>query len=196
MQSKLISDSKFLQFKSAQSPNGSEWYYVHRTNDSKSHDSAVVITTLIKNNDSYDFLFLKTQRPPLYAESKASFCLESPAGLIGDVNKEETLIDCTKKELLEEAGLCADKIFIELINSSTSSGLSSETLSYITAIVDNPIEVQAPVDDGGIIVERLKIPSKDIRTYLQNLNPKEISVAAATVCGIFFALERVFSNHC
>ena len=61
----LISHSKFLDFKSAKSPAGHDWYYVKRTNDKKTHDSAVVITTLVKKDGEYNFLFLKTKRPHL-----------------------------------------------------------------------------------------------------------------------------------
>lgn len=189
----IISSSKFLDFKSAKSPQGHDWYYVKRNNDSSEHDSAVVITTLVKNKqtDEYDFLLMKTKRPPLYAEKKSDFCIESPAGLIGDINENETLEECAKKELLEEAGLSANKIFIEMKNCSTSSGLSSETLSFVTAIVNEYNVISQPVSDGGIIVERFFVPAKNIRQYLFDINNKENSVATATVCGIYFALARI-----
>lgn len=187
----VIAKTKFLEFKSAKSPSGKDWYYVRRTNDTDKHDSAVVITTLVKKDGEYNFLLFKNVRPPLTAENKATFCLESPAGLIGDVDTSETLIECAKKELLEEAGLASDKLFIELENCSTSAGLSCETLSYVTAVVDEYKIVQEPVDDGGIIVERFLVPVKEILNYLNSLDKKEISVAAATVCGIFYAKARI-----
>lgn len=188
---KTIATTKYLEFKSVKSPSGHDWCYVKRTNDSNEHDSAVIITTLIKNNDDYDFLFIKTKRPPLYAENKSEFCLESPAGLIGDNDINEKLLDCAKKELLEETGLIASKLYLELLNSSSSSGLTSETLSYITAVVDNQKIVQPPVTDGGIILEWLKVPSKDVLHFLQSQNNKSLSIASATVCGIYFALNRI-----
>lgn len=187
----IINKTKFLEFKSAKSPSGNDWYYVKRTNDTPLHDSAVVITTLVKVDNEYNFLFLKTSRPPLTAENKSEYCLESPAGLIGDIDKNESLIKCAKKELLEEVGLECDKLFVELKNCSTSSGLSSETLTYITAIVDNYQIINNPVSDGGIIVDRFLVPIKDIHSYLMELDNKIFSIASATVCGIFFALDRV-----
>ena len=188
---KTIATTKYLEFKSAKSPSNHDWCYVKRTNDSSFHDSAVAITTLIKINNEYNFLFLKTKRPPLYAENKALFCLESPAGLIGDVNKKEDLIECTKKELLEETGYCADEIYIELTNCCTSAGLSSETLTFVTAIINDDKIVSQPMNDGGIILERIFIPVKDVKTFLNNLNKEEYSIAAATICGIFYALNRI-----
>ena len=186
----IINSTKYLDFKSAKSPSGADWYYVKRTNDNK-FDSAVVITTIVKKEDVYHFLFLKTKRPPIYAESKANFCLESPAGLIGDIDKTESVISCAKKELLEEAGLIADNIYLELTNSSTSAGLSSETLSYVTAIVNNYEIKEKPVDDGGIIAERFLVKVNEICNYLDNLDKKEISISAPTICGVFYALKRL-----
>lgn len=187
----ILYNTKFLEFKSAKSPSNKDWYYVRRTNDTNEHDSAVVITTLVKKDNEYNFLLFKNVRPPLSAENKAKYCLESPAGLIGDINCNEDTLECAKKELLEEAGLIASDIFLELINCSTSAGLSSETLSYVTAIVDEYKLVKEPVDDGGIIVERFLVPCDKIYSYLNSLDKNENSIAAATVCGIFYALQRL-----
>ena len=190
MENKVLYETKFLQLKSAISPSGHDWYYVRRANDSNEKDSAVVITTLIKKNNEYHFLLLKTRRPPIYSEDKAEFCLESPAGLIGDIDCDETLIKCAKKELLEETGHAAEKIYVELLNSSTSAGLSSETISYVTAVIDEDRILKDPVSDGGIIEARTYVPASKIRQFLVETS-KNLSVATATVCGIFFALERI-----
>ena len=189
----ILNKTNFLEFKSAKSPSNKDWYYVRRTNDTNEHDSAVVITTLVKINNEYNFLLMKTNRPPISVENKAKYCLESPAGLIGDVDCSEDVIQCAKKELLEEAGLICNKLYLELTNCSTSAGLSSETLSYVTAIVDDYVIKQEPVSDGGIIIERFLVPASQIQEYLSNNNHKETSIAAATVCGIYFALNRLKS---
>lgn len=187
----IISKTKFLEFKSAKSPSGKDWFYVRRCNDTNEHDSAVVITTLVKLENGYNFLLFKTVRPPINAENKAKYCLESPAGLIGDNDCDENTLDCAQKELLEEGGLVADKMYLELTNCSTSAGLSSETLSYVTAIVEKYDLKQEPVSDGGIIKDRFFVPADEIFAYLNNIDKKEISVSAALVCGIFWALKRI-----
>ena len=48
-----------------------------------------------------------------------------------------------------------------------------------------------PIDDGGIIQERFRVPVSKINEYLKNLDTKEVSIAAATICGIFYALNRI-----
>lgn len=185
--------SKYLEFKSASFNNDSKWYYVKRTNDSLNHDSAVVITTVVKVNNEYNFIFLKTKRPPIVSENKSLYSLESPAGLIADENNFETLIDCTKKELLEEAGITADKIFIEITNCPTSGGLTSETISYATAISDSYEIVSNPVSDGGIIQDRILVPVNSFESFIRNIDCQKVSVASSLVTGVYFALTRL--NH-
>ena len=82
-------------------------------------------------------------------------------------------------------------MYTELINSSTSAGLTSETLSYVTAFVENYTIIEQPISDGGIIVERFLIPVKDIYNFLKETNQEKYSIASPTVCGIFYALKRL-----
>lgn len=188
---KIVCKTPYLDFKYAISPCGNPWHYVKRTNDSKTHDSAVVITTIVKISNEYNFLFLKTKRPPIYCENKAQYCLESPAGLIGDENTKESLIDCIKKELLEETGYVADDIFVELANSSTSAGLTSETITYATAIINNDNRISVPISDNGVILDRIFVPVNNIRNYINSIDKKSVSISSALVCGLFFALNRL-----
>ena len=187
----IINSTKFLEFKSTSSPQEGDWFYVRRTNDKSDRDSAVVITTLVKIDNIYHFLFLKTKRPPILAENKAEFCLESPAGLVGDIIEDEKILDCARKELFEEGGLKADRLYLELTNSATSAGLSSETLSYVTAFVDDDTIISKPVDDGGIIVDRFYIKTSDLFDFLSKINQNHISISSPTVCGLFYAVKRL-----
>lgn len=187
----IIKKTKFLEFKSAKSPSNHDWYYVRRTNDTNKHDSAVVITTIANINNKNNFLLLKTKRPPMYNEGKCEFSIESPAGLIGDINKNEDLLECAKKELIEEAGIEEAKLFFEQKNCSTSNGLSSETLSFVSAFCDEKNITKTPQSDGGIIVERFFIETDKINDFIFNLDPKKYSLATATIAGIYFALNRI-----
>lgn len=187
----IVNKTKYLEFKVTQEPLKREWHYVKRTNDSNNHDSAVAITTLVKMENGYNFLFLKTCRPPIFAENKAKYCLESPAGLIGDENCNEELLECVKKELLEETGYVTDKLYIELKNSSTSAGLSSETLTYVTAIVEDNKHVSKPIDDNGVIIDRIFVPVQELKSFLSSLNKNEYSISSALICGVYFALYRL-----
>lgn len=188
--SKVVSHSKYLDFKSTKADSGSLWFYVKRNNDSTEHDSAVVITTLVKIKNKYNFLFLKTKRPPMTAEKKANYCLECPAGLIGDENKKENLEACLKKELLEETGLKADEIFVEAKNISSSCGLTSETLTFVTAIVKEEVFYSRPESDGGVILDRIYVPYYDIESSINSLSDLGYSVSGALICGVYFAKNR------
>ncbi|MBR2068836.1 MAG: hypothetical protein IJ877_03645 [Candidatus Gastranaerophilales bacterium] len=187
----VVNKTKYLEFKCAKSPTNSDWHYVKRTNDKEGHDSAVVITTIVKKPTGYNFLFITTDRPPLKAENKALFCLESPAGLIADEDENEQLLDCVKKELLQETGYKPDKIFVELKNSSTSAGLTSETITYVTAVIENDVIHEKPLDDGGIIKDRFFIPVSKIYSFFNMVDTSKMSIASSTICGVFYALVRV-----
>jgi len=187
----MIYKTKYLEFKDVLKPSGALWHYVKRTNDKNSHDSAVIVTTVVKKDNIYNFLLLKTSRPPITAENKAKYCIECPAGLIGDENKSETLIECAKKELLEEGGYIADEMFIELTNSCTSAGLTSETLSFITAIVEDDSLKSTPISDDGIILDRIFVPTNKIYEYLSDIDNKTVSIASSALAGIFYALRRI-----
>ena len=186
-----IIKTQYLEFKYADTESGGKWHYVKRTNDSNSHDSAVVITTIVKIDNEYNFILLKTKRPPMLAENKSQYCIESPAGLIADENSNETLFECAKKELLEEAGIKSDNIYLELTNSPTSSGLSSETLSYITSISDKYEIIKEPVSDNGVIFERFNIPVDKIFEFISNNDNSVVSIASCTITGIYLGLNRL-----
>ena len=127
----------------------------------------------------------------MYNEDKCEFSIESPAGLIGDINKNEDLLECAKKELIEEAGIEEAKLFFEQKNCSTSNGLSSETLSFVSAFCDEKNITKTPLSDGGIIVERFFVETDKINDFIFNLDPKKYSLATATIAGIYFALNRI-----
>jgi len=191
---KILYHTEFLDLKSTESASGHDWFYVHRTNDIQNRDSAVAITLIVKKDGIYNYLILKTLRPPINAENKAKFCLESPAGLIGDIDKNEDLLAAAKKELLEETGYIADKMYFESKNLSSSSGLTSETLSFVTAISENDKTASEPMNDGGVIVERIFIPCDKVYETLNSFDYKEYSVSSALLAGLYFAQNRFKNN--
>ncbi|MDD3419585.1 MAG: NUDIX hydrolase [Candidatus Gastranaerophilales bacterium] len=177
---KILFETKFLQMKQAPSPSGNPWYYSHRPNI----NGVVVIVPIIDE----EILFLETYRPPIAQEGFAQSCIELPAGLVGDMDKQETLIDAAKKELLEETGLRAESLKVCAQNCASSSGATSEIFAIVIAkIKDKTIDYEALTSDGGIIKERHYIPKKDVRAWLKKQQSLSKSVTAQTYAGLFFA---------
>jgi ADP-ribose pyrophosphatase len=179
---KILFETKFLQMKQAQSPSGNPWYYAHRPNI----NGIVVIVPVIEDA----ILFLETYRPPIAQEKIAEHCIELPAGLVGDIDREETMIEAAKKELLEETGYSADSIEICAQNCSSSPGATSEVFTLVIArINDRTIDEKSLTSDGGIIVKRHLVKIKDIKAWLDAQMKQGKSVTAQTYAGLFFALH-------
>lgn len=183
-QSEIIRSTLFLDFKQAKSPHNKPWYYVKRSNSK----GAICILPLILSPEGAEIVFLETKRPAIYAEGISDTCIEIPAGLVGDENKEETFEMAAKKELLEETGYMADEIKIVLSNIASSTGLSSEVFSVAIAKITNKrVYRETLSSDGGIIYKRHNVPLNDAKNWL-----KEQSKDGKTIAGqVYVALSQL-----
>ena len=186
IENKILFDSKYLQLKTTKSPNGEfDWTYAHRPNTkSAQSDAVVIIPVLHENNDKY-IIFLETRRPPIYAENKAETCIELPAGLIGDVRNNESIIEAAKTELLEETGYIADKIQLIIENSSSSGGCLSETIAYTIADIIDTKQKEIPSSDNGVIVAHHKINIKNINEWIITQAKEKKSVSSQTLGALY-----------
>lgn len=125
----LLYDTKYLQLKSTKSKSGNDWVYAHRPNAK----DVVVILPLINNKQ---VLFLIEERPPLQAEGIAKYSIALPAGLVGDERIGETIEEAINAELMEEAGLKADRLEIKTRKTASSPGCISETVTIAIAYVN------------------------------------------------------------
>lgn len=181
--SEILFKTKYLQLKEAPSPSGAPWYYAHRDNVL----GVVVIVPVINNTYT---VFLETSRPPIYAEGLAQSCIELPAGLVGDIDKEESFWEAAHKELLEETGYHAESIELCAQNCCSSPGCTSETFSILKAhIADDFVNEDALTSDGGVIVARHKVALSEVRTWLAAQEKLGKSVSAQTYAGMFFILR-------
>ena len=180
--SKILCDTKYLQLKCAKSKTGSDWVYAHRPNVK----DVVVIVPVIENKK---VLFIIEERPPLVAEGIAKRSIAVPAGLVGDVRQNETIEDAIKAELLEEAGLSADRIEIMTRRAASSPGCVSETITIAIAYINEYKLAAKPVDDGGVIIGRVLVDIKDIYTWLREQEKKGAALASQTLAGLFYLNE-------
>ena len=175
----ILYNTKYLQLKKTTAKNGNPWYYAHRPN---AEDVVVVLT-----HTEEEVLFLIEERPPLIAEGKGRYSIGLPAGLVGDERKGESIEDAIKAELLEESGLVAESIKINVKKSAGSSGCISETCVLASAYIKDKNTVKPPVNDGGIIVDRIWVKKRDLAEWL-DLKEKEGYVISAHTLGALFYL--------
>ncbi len=187
----ILYDTKFLQLKSAKSPSGKDWVYAHRPNA----DNVVIIVPVISSGDGEKILFIKELRPPLYAENRSRYNIGLPAGLVGDERKGESTLDAIKAELLEETGLFADKIEIAAQNISSSAGCTSETSTIAIAYISDPNPIQAPVSDGGVLVDRILVELDKVPEFLKKEQDNGNSISGQTLAGLYFVHLKKTENY-
>ena len=183
----LYGDNKYLNFMEAICPDGKRWAYVKRANSK----GVVIIIPLILDLAEPSTLFLKTCRPPLIAENISEFNLEFPAGLVGDEDNSETIEEALKKELLEETGMSADKFVIKTSKLSSSAGCVSEIATVAIAYIKNSRIVKNPIDDGGVIKDRILVRISEIKEFLKSWEERGQSIGAQTLGGVFYLLEEL-----
>ncbi|MBB5016547.1 NUDIX hydrolase [Rehaibacterium terrae] len=96
------------------------WEYAERTNA-----GCAVIVIAVTPEDKV--VFVEQYRIPIAAPT-----IEMPAGLVGDVDADDTLEAAAKRELLEETGWSAERVEV-LMSGPTSSGMSNETVAFVRA---------------------------------------------------------------
>lgn len=179
----ILYETKFLTLKAAKRANKPDWVYAVRPN---AKDIAVILPVIKNKNSEDEVVFLITKRPPLEEENVAEFCVETPAGLVGDENENETVYDALKKELLEETGLVADEFKICNRKISSSGGLTSETSTIAVAYITDKSLKGEPVDDGGVIADRIYVKKSEIKNFIQECTDKGYAISAQALATLFW----------
>lgn len=180
---KILHSTKFLELKSTPNIKGDgEWFYAHRPNAS---DIAVIVPYIKNKNREDEILFLKTKRPPIISEGIGEYCIELPAGLVGDEREGETILEAIRAELLEETGLIAEHFEILGENISSSGGLCDEICTIAKAIISDDKIIKEPVDDGGVIAERIRVPVSEVKTWISEMNKKGYVISAQTLGALY-----------
>lgn len=163
-----------------------DWVYAHRPNAK----NVVIIAPVIHKKDGDYTLFLITKRPPVTEEYGEKYCVEFPAGLVGDENTGETTADALKKELLEETGYEASKFEIKVKNLISSGGLTSEKSTLALGYIDDLTRKRIPVDDGGVIIRRVEVLVNEVSKFLDEIQAKdEYFMCAQTLAGVYYLMN-------
>lgn len=96
------------------------WEYVERA---KSRGVAVIVAVTEAN----ELLLVEQYRLPV-----ARPVIELPAGLVGDLDPDEPLLEAARRELIEETGYRAEHMSV-LAEGPTTAGLSNEITTFCAA---------------------------------------------------------------
>jgi UDP-sugar diphosphatase len=127
------------------------------------HDSVAV---LIYHKEKDSFVLVRQFRPAVYLKNKDGYTVELCAGL---VDKDKSLIQITKEEILEECGYDVELKSIEKITSFyTAVGFAGgkQTLYFVE------VDEQMRVDDGGGIddeeIEVIYLPTSKAKSFISD----------------------------
>lgn len=130
-----------------------KWEYVGRTRGVR---AAVMLA--VDDDAERHVLLVEQYRVPL-----GGFCLELPAGLVGDETEGEAIADAAARELLEETGYRAG--YIEPIGDFASSpGMVSETFTLVRCTGLTRVNAGGGVEGEDITVHR--VPLADIAAFV------------------------------
>jgi len=127
------------------------WEYAERTNAG----SAVIIIAVTPEEK---LLFVEQFRVPMNANT-----IEMPAGLVGDLDANDTIEIAAKRELLEETGWQADEVRVLMIGPS-SAGMSNEVIAFARASKLTRINAGGGDESENITVH--EVPVKDAPRWL------------------------------
>lgn len=170
--------TNFLDLKSTLSKSGKHWVYAHRPN---AKDVVVILPTT-----EDEVLFIIEERPPIQAENKGTYTIGLAAGLVGDERIGESIEEAITAELLEEVGLIADSIEIKSRKIASSAGCVSETFTVAIANIKNKTEVQKPISDDGVIVDRIWIKKAEIKNWLKEKENNGYVLTAQALSALFY----------
>lgn len=149
---KVLHRGEFLELR-----REGHWEYVRRAKASGSvHILAVT--------DAQELLLVQQYRVPVGQDT-----IELPAGVIGDEAEfaEESVLECARRELLEETGYQASQV--ELIQRSpTAPGMSSEIQHLVRAT-----GLVRMGEGGGVAGENITVHRVDLRSVGQWLEQQQ-----------------------
>ncbi len=148
------------------------WEYVTRPNI-----KGVVVIVAITDDDK--LLLVEQHRPAVGRK-----VIELPAGLVGDVDAEESLSAAAERELIEETGFAAGEM-VALAEGPVAVGVSDETISFFRA--RTPRRVGAGGGDASEEITTHEVPLPELRRFLSDRAAAGTAVDPKIYAGLFLA---------
>lgn len=147
------------------------WEYAERTNA-----KAAVIIVAVTPEDK--LLLVEQFRIPINAPT-----IEIPAGLVGDLQDNESIETAAERELLEETGWRAGNIE-HLMTGPSSSGLSNEQVAFVRASGLEKIGPGGGDETEDIIVH--EVPRLEAAAWLYARMQDGYSIDPKLYAGLYF----------
>lgn len=171
MPPRVLAETKYLRF-----VEDDGWSYVVRPN-------LKGVVTIVALTDDRKLLFVEQVRPPV---GRAT--IELPAGLAGDVDADEALVETARRELVEETGYDAGEMR-ELPLCATSPGMTDEMVSFFLATKLRRVSAGGGIaGEESIIVHEVALA--DAARWLRERSAAGLIVAAKAWAGLYFAWEH------
>ena len=163
-------------------------YYFHNSVKKRwdivdTHNSVAI---LLYHKDLDSFVFVKQFRPSIYMKNNDGFTYELCAGI---TDKDKSLIEIAKEEVLEETGYDVPLEKLQKISSFyTAVGFAGGRQTLYYAILDDSMKVS---DGGGIENENIEVIYLKRDEALDFMFDEKI----ATTSGLMFALMWYFRMY-
>jgi ADP-ribose pyrophosphatase len=148
------------------------WEYVERTN---ARGMAVIIVAATPDGK---LLFVEQTRVPLQCKT-----IEMPAGLVGDLDSEESPELAAERELLEETGWQAARVDW-LMTGPSSAGMSTEQVAFVRASGLTRVHAGGGDETEDILVR--EIPIAEAASWLARKMAEGYSIDAKVWAGLYF----------
>ena len=171
MSDELIHQGKWLHFYKR-----GTWEFVKR-------NKAFAVVAIAALTDNNEVVLIEQERKVLGEHGRR--VVEMPAGLVGDQDAGDTIIDAARRELIEECGYDAKEI--EVVGCGPSSaGLTDELITTVRARGLTKVGAGGGVD--GEDIETILVPLNDVRTYLAQREAAGDLVDPKVYAGLFFLI--------
>ena len=163
-------------------------YYTHNSVEKRwdivdTHNSVAI---LLYHQALDSFVFVKQFRPSIYVKNEDGFTYELCEGI---VDKDKSLIEIAKEEVLEETGYDVPLEKLQKISSFyTAVGFAGGRQTLYYAVLDDSMKVN---EGGGIEDENIEV------IYLKREKTLEFMFdeSIATTSGLMFALMWYFRTY-
>lgn len=147
------------------------WEYCQRI---KGH-SAVVIPNVTVNNTC---IFVEQYRKPLQNK-----CIEWPAGLVGDEDTTETILDAAEKELFEETGYKAKTLKPIKFPFASSAGAIDERVHFVIARGCYLVGSGGGLEEENIVTHEVEL--ENINQWINIKMADGIDIGAKVFAGFY-----------